>query len=156
MKNKKNQNVNKNRQNAQRKRRILAQDRFEDDGGGCFIVAIFDDDGGVEAEAVLAGKWRVDGARAGNDDGVFGDVEDAIDGANDGFVDEVVDGSGARDNRAGGDDGAAVDVCALVDPRVSADKCCIFDDDGKCADGFEDATELSGGRNMAVFADLCA
>ena len=98
-----------------------------------------------------------DGAAAGDDDGVLGDLEGlTVAGAEDAVVDEVEDGGGGGEDNACADDGAATDEGAFVDAGVAADECAIFDDDGAVADGLEHAADLAAGGEVDAFADLGA
>ena len=121
-----------------------------------FVVAIFDDEWGVGGEPEFASERGLNGAGTGDDDGALWDMEYALLGAKDFFLDEVEDGGGARENGSGGDDDVGVQVRALVDAAVSADESVVFDDDGEGADGFEDAADLRAGGDVAMRADLGA
>jgi hypothetical protein len=77
-----------------------------------FFVAVFDDDGGVDAEAQVFAGAVLDGSAAGYDYGAGGDDEGGFGSvgavAVDGVVGEVVDGGAAGEDDSGGEDGAGL------------------------------------------------
>src|SRR5277367_4631189 len=96
-----------------------------------------------------------DSAGAGNDDGFFGDDERLGVGSGvDAIVDEIVDGDGAIEDGAGAQDCATFDDGAFIDAGIAAKEDVVFNDDGKRADRFEDATDLRASGNVAIAADL--
>lgn len=136
---------------------MLAEQVFEGEAELGFFVAVLDDDGSVDAEAPLGGFAFLDGAGAGDDDGVFWNDEGAVAfGADDGSVDDVVDGSAAGEDGSGGEDGALADDGAFVNAAVSADEDIVFKDDGIGVDGLENAADLGCGAEVDMLADLGA
>lgn len=133
----------------------LAEKVFESEAKLGFFVTVFDDDGRVDAEAPFGGLAFVDGAGAGDDDGVIRNDERAIAfGADDLTVDDVIDRCSAGESGSCGEDGSFADDGAFVDAAVSADEDIVFQDDGAGVDGFEDAADLGCRAEVNAFADL--
>ena len=99
----------------------------------------------------------MDGSGAGDNDGVFRNDERAVAlGADDGSVDDVVDGSAAGEDGSGGEDGALTDDGALVNAAIAADEDIVLKDDRIGVDGFEDAADLGCSAQVDTLADLRA
>ena len=141
---------------VKKSRKVSTEQIFEDESGVGFVVAVFDNEWGVSGESEFAGEIGLEGTRTRDEDGVCWNVQYAVGWADDVFVDEVEDGCGFGEDGSRGEDGTSVDMRAFVNAAVSADKGVVLDDDGECADGFDDAADLCGRRNVAVFSDLSA
>ncbi len=139
--------------------RVSAEVELECGRGVGLVVAVLDDDGAGELQAVLRGEGGGLSERAGawHDDGALGDLEGRVcRGAQNAFVDEVVHGCGPREDDAGAEHCASADEGAFVDADAAADECVVLDDDGPCADGLQHASDLGGGREVDALADLGA
>jgi len=73
-----------------------------------------------------------------------------------GLADQIVHRSGAVQNRAAAEHGAALDDRAFVDSAITADQYVVFYDDRQSADRFEHSADLRSRRDVAVAPDLRA
>src|SRR5437762_13435750 len=98
-----------------------------------------------------------DGARAWNDDGFFrNDQRLGIAGCIDRVTNEIVNRDGAIENRARAENGAALHDGSLINAGIPTEQDFVLDNHRQRSDGFEDATNLRRGGNVAVAADLAA
>jgi len=98
-----------------------AEEIFELDAGTGFGVAVFDDHGRLKREAPLLACCGGYSAGTWNDYGVFGDDERLIVfGGVDLIADQIVNGEGTVQNRAGAEDSAALHDGAFVDSGVAS------------------------------------
>src|SRR5215469_10287830 len=111
------------------KKQGLAEEVFELDARAGFGIPIFDDDGAGEGEPPFFADWMGNGAGAWNNNRVFGDDERPIVGSGvDGIANEVINRNGAVQNRAGSENGTALDDGAFVNAGVAADKHPVYND----------------------------
>src|SRR5579863_8597862 len=139
----------------------LTEQIFQRSTQGGLLVAVLDDDGGVEREAPGIGVGvcfaLADCPRTGNHYGVFGDDQwQLVGSAENGAVDEIEDGGAAGEDGSGGQDGSLADDGALVNAGVAADEHIVLNDDRAGVNGFKDSTDLCGGAEVNAFTDLRA
>src|SRR5580698_1846099 len=95
------------------------------------LVAVFDDDRGVNREPEVLARTVLDSAGTGYNDSPRRDYERHFGrGAQDGVVREVIDWGAACEDGACGEHSLAADDRALIDTGVSADEDVVLDDDG--------------------------
>ena len=99
-----------------------------------FLVAILDDDGGVNRESPFLSFSAGDGAGAGHDDGALRDDEAAIWAVS--AIDRVFDGveerGGAREDGSRAEHRAGANLGAFVNAAIATDQGVILDDYGGC------------------------
>src|SRR6185437_3657110 len=137
--------------------RFSSQQILEFDGALGFLVTILHDHRSIKRESPFGGLAFADGARTGNDDGVFGNHERTLGrGAIDMFVDDVVHRSGASEDGSCAEHSAAADLRAFVHAAVAAYEHVIFNDDRRSVDRLEHAANLRRCAQVDALADLCA
>ena len=139
-------------------RATLPEQVFEFDAAVSFLVAILDDDGGVNRESPFLGFSTGDGATARHDDGALRDDEAAIwaVSAIDCVFDGVEERGGAREDGSRTEHRAGAHLGAFVNAAIATDQGVVFDDYGGCIDRFEYAADLCRRTDVNILADLCA